>query len=298
MDAWIPITIAAAAAQTIRFMVQKHLASGTLTATGATLARFLYSAPLAAAFAFAYAQARDIPIAAPDPAFWAYAVSGGIAQILATVCVVALFAHRNFAVGITYKKTEVILTAIVGWLILGDRISLLGGAAILIGFLGVLWLSDEKQDSQRWRIFNRAAALGLLSGVFFAISAVGYRGAVLSIEAGDTAFRAAITLAIVTLMQTALLVGWLIWRDRAELAAVVRSWRTSALVGLFSLIGSFCWFAAFSLQNAAYVFALGQVELIFSIVAATLWFRERITRRELAGMTVLTVSIILLVVVA
>lgn len=295
MDAWIPITVAAAAAQTVRFMIQKHLASGTLSPTGATLARFLYSAPLAAAFVAAYAETQDSGLPSLDPVFWIYAVGGGLSQILATIAVVALFAHRNFAVGITLKKTEVILTALVGWIVLGDRISPLGGAALLIGLVGVLWLSDSGAGGVRLRIWNRAAALGILSGVFFAFSAVGYRGAVLAVNTDDTVLRAGLTLAIVTTVQTLVMVAWLLWRDRAGLVAVVATWRTSALVGLFSLIGSFCWFAAFSLQTAAYVFALGQIELIFSIFAATLWFRERITGREFAGMAILTASIVLLV---
>ena len=71
--------------------------------------------------------------------------------------------------------------------------------------------------------------------------------------------------------------------------------RTGLLVGLTSLAGSFCWFWAFSLQGAAYVRAVGQVELIFSLAASTLVFREPISRRELAGIAILSASIVLLV---
>ncbi|MEO1379316.1 MAG: EamA/RhaT family transporter, partial [Pseudomonadota bacterium] len=69
--------------------------------------------------------------------FWIYILSGGLAQVLATWFVVLLFAERNFAVGITFKKTEVIQTAIVGFVILGDRISAAGLVAIFIGLTGV-----------------------------------------------------------------------------------------------------------------------------------------------------------------
>jgi drug/metabolite transporter (DMT)-like permease len=61
--------------------------------------------------------------------------------------------------------------------------------------------------------------------------------------------------------------------------------------------GSLCWFIAFALQNAAYVKALGQVELILSVAASTLFFRERISGREWAGMTVLVGSIVMLILV-
>ena len=296
MEAWIVITIGAAAAQTLRFMAQKRLTASGLSAAGATFARFLYAAPLAAALAVGYGALRGYgPPPLPAP-FWGYAIAGGLAQILATVCVVALFGRRNFAVGITFKKTEVLLTAVAGFAILGDRISGWGAVALGLGFVGVLWLSDPPGGGRGpMRLLNPAAGLGLLSGVFFAVSAVGYRGAVLTLEGGDTAFRAAVALAVVTAMQTVVLGLWLRWRQPGQVAAVVAEWPVAARVGLFSMIGSLGWFAAFSLQNAAYVFAVGQVELIFSILAATLAFGERITAREAAGMTVITGSIVLLV---
>lgn len=299
MDAWIPITIAAAAAQTVRFMAQKHLKTTALSTGGATFARFLYSAPLVAVLIALYANSSGQAWPSLGGRFWAYAMAGGLAQILATMCVVALFAHRNFAVGITFKKTEVMLTALVGFLVLGDAVSALGGAAIALGFVGVLWLSDTPGAAGAWRqrIMNRAAGLGLLSGVFFAISAVGYRGAVLALEGGDTILRAGLTLAVVTAAQAIALGLWLAIREAGQITAVLRAWRVAGLVGLFSMLGSFGWFTAFSLQNAAYVFALGQVELIFSIFASVLFFGERIARREFVGMAVLTGSIVLLVLV-
>ena len=77
-----------------------------------------------------------------------------------------------------------------------------------------------------------------------------------------------------------------------------RQWaarRVAVWVGLTSLGGSFCWFLAFTLQNAAYVNALGQIEMVFSLLASVLFFREVITRRELLGMALLGLSILLLI---
>lgn len=297
MDAWIPITIAAAAAQTLRFMLQKHLKSTALTTTGATFARFVYSAPLVALLVLLYAQVSSQSLPVMPGAFWAYALIGGLTQILATMCVVALFAERNFAVGITFKKTEVIQTAIVSYLVLGEGVSRAGLLAVVLGFVGVVILSDAPGGVGRiWtRLMNRASGLGLLSGVFFAISAVGYRGASTSLASGDVALRAGFTLAVVTASQTLAMLTWLVWRDRAQIIAVARAWRIAGLVGLASMVGSFCWFAAFTLKNAAYVNTLGQVELIFSIAASVLFFREKISGRELLGMTILMASILLLV---
>ena len=299
MDVWIPITIAAAFAQTLRFMAQKQLKTMALSTAGATFARFLFSAPLVAVLILAYAGASGQALPGTNARFWTFAMVGGAAQILATMCVVAIFSLRNFAVGITFKKTEVVQTALVSTVLLGEGVSRGGALAIGIGFLGVILLSDPPGGTGPWRkrLFNRAAGLGLMSGVFFAFSAVGYRGASLALESGDVILRAGFTLALVTATQTVAMAAWLALREAGQITRVVAAWRVAGLVGLASMVGSFCWFMAFTLQNAAYVNALGQVELLFSIAASVLFFRETVSSREAAGMAFLTVSILVLILV-
>ena len=150
MSLWIPVTIAAATFQTVRFMLQKSLSSVKLSAAGATFARFAYSAPLAIVGLIVALQITDLSVPPLSAKFWLFVAIGGTAQILATVCVVALFKQRNFAVGITFKKTEVIQTAIVGFLILGDSISFGAFAAILLGLLAVLLLSKTPGGDGAW----------------------------------------------------------------------------------------------------------------------------------------------------
>lgn len=297
MSLWIPVTLAAAAFQTLRFMLQKSLSTTKLSAAGATFSRFCYSAPLILGFLALYlvATGRDLP--SLGAVFWGFAAVGGLAQILATICVVALFKQRNFAVGITFKKTEVIQTALVGFVILGEGVSALGFAAILLGLAAVLLLARGPNAQGAWirQLGNRASALGLGSGVLFAFSAVSYRGASLEIAAADPVLRAGVTLACVVCLQTLAMALWLGWRDRAELRAVWAARRVAVWVGLFSMAGSFCWFLAFTLQNAAYVKALGQIELILSLLASVLFFRETVSPREIGGMALLGLSILLLV---
>ncbi len=297
MSLWIPVTLTAATFQTVRFMLQKSLSSVKLSATGATFARFAYSMPLVLLGLAGTMRLSGLPLPALPPLFWLYAAIGGVSQILATICVVALFKQRNFAVGITFKKTEVIQTVIVGFVVLGDRVSTGAFGAILLGLLAVLLLSKTPGGSGAWwrHLTNRASQLGLGSGVLFAFSAVSYRGASLQLSDGEAWFRALVTLAVVVSIQFLSMALWLVWRDRAELRAVWDTRRTGIFVGLTSLGGSFCWFWAFSLQNAAYVKALGQVELIFSLMASILVFRETVTRREISGMILLGLSILILV---
>lgn len=299
MEPWILITLGAASAQTLRFMLQKQLKTMQLSTAGATFARFIYSSPLVAVIAVCYATysgqgTPDIPAA-----FWPYAIAGGTSQILATMCVVALFAHRNFAVGITFKKTEVLLSAAFGFIILGDIFTFWSIFAMCIGLAGVLLLSDPPDGVGPWhqRIFNRATALGLGAGVLFGISGNGYRGASLSLGDGDVFYRAIVTLAIVTAFQTLAMALWMGWRERGQITVVLRAWRIAGLVGFTSMIGSICWFTAFTLQNAAYVNAVGQIELLFSLIIGAFVFGEKIGTREWQGLGLLTISIVWLVLV-
>ncbi|SMY08759.1 DMT family transporter [Flavimaricola marinus] len=299
MDWWIVITLMAATAQTGRFVLQKRLKGTGLSTGGATFARFVYSAPLALLGMLAYSGASGQGVPGLSWSFWAYALAGGTAQILATMCVVALFSHRHFAVGITFKKTEVLMSVLVGLIVLGEGVSWLGLAAIVLGLIGVLLLSDPPGGEGAWlrRIANRAVGLGLASGVMFAVSGVGYRGASLSLETGDSFQRALVTLACVTAFQLVAMALWLAWRERGEITRVLAAWRVAGLVGLTSLIGSACWFTAFTLQTVAYVNAVGQIEVILSLMAGALIFGERISAREWQGVVLVGLSVLALVLV-
>lgn len=299
MELWIPVTLAAAFFQTLRFMLQKAVSTADLTSAGATFARFVYAAPILVLGLGGWLAMTGTALPTLTPAFWAYGLVGGLAQILATICVVAIFRTRNFAVGITFKKTEVVQTALVGLVVLGEGVSPGGLVAILVGLGGVLLLSETPGLDGHWlrRMANRAAGLGLLSGLFFAISGVCYRGATLEIASDAPAFRAAVALTVVVLAQTVAMALWLRVVEPGQIGRVWAARRRAGWIGITSLAGSFCWFTAFTLQTAAYVNAVGQVELIFSLMVSVLVFREKVTWREGLGMALLGASILGIVMV-
>ncbi len=294
MILWIFISFSAATFQTVRFMLQKLLATVTLTPAGATFSRFFYSAPFVwlGLGLYLIGSGRAFPDLTIE--FWIYALVGGLFQILGTICVVSLFKQRNFAVGITFMKTEVIQTALVGLVLLGDQINLGGWCAIFAGVVAVLILSKPPKVEGVWwqHLGSLASVIGLGSGAFLGISAVSYRAAALTLGTEDAAFRAAVTLGCVVALQVVLMLVWLVLRDRQEIIRVWQARSIAVWVGLTSLAGSFCWFWAFALQNAAYVKAVGQVELILAMAASVLFFHETISRRELWGMGLLCLSIL------
>ena len=299
MELWIFASLMAATLQTVRFMLQKVLSRTQLSTAGATFSRFCYSAPFLWGGVIIYFLKSETEPPELSFWFWIFASLGGVAQILATVCVVALFKSRNFAVGITFKKTEVIQAVLVGLILLQEGVSLEGFGAILIGLLGVLLLSDQAgiSDAQTHRFFNLATGLGIMSGFLFAISAVAYRGATLEVSMPSAMTTAMITLLSVVTLQVVFMSVWIYLREPGQLVAVWKARKSAVWIGLTSMGGSFGWFTAFSLQNAAYVKALGQIELLLSMAAGYFFFHEKLTVREFAGVGFLALSIVILVLV-
>jgi drug/metabolite transporter (DMT)-like permease len=297
VDAWVPITIAAAFFQNLRSALQRHL-KGRLSTTGATFSRFAYAAPLALFYVLALASFTGADLPDPNPIFLVYAVVGGLAQITATALLLYSFSFRNFAVGTTYSKTETVQTAIFGIVILGDPLGISAAAAIVISLIGVMAISVARTRltflGLLTSLAEKPALIGIASGACFGLSAICYRGASLSL--GDHGFliRAAYTLACVTVCQALLMAIYMRLVEPGQLSAVFRAWRVSAWAGITGMIASACWFTAMTIQNAAYVRALGQVELVFTFAASILLFREWPNRTEVIGILLVIAGILLL----
>jgi drug/metabolite transporter (DMT)-like permease len=297
VELWIPITIAAAFFQNLRSALQKHL-KGRLTNTGATFSRFAYAAPLAVLYVSALAALTGEALPRPHGTFVAYAVVGGLAQITATALLLYSFSFRNFAVGTTYSKTETVQTAIFGVLILGDPLGLGAAAAILISLLGVMAISVGSTRMTFLGLLTslteKPALIGIASGAFFGLSAISYRGASLSLGEQGFLIRAAYTLACVTVFQTLVMAVYMRLREPGQVTAVLRAWRVAAWAGVSGMIASAGWFTAMTIQNAAYVRALGQIELLFTFAASIFLFHERPNQIEVAGIALVVGGILLL----
>lgn len=298
MELWIPITIAAAFSQNLRSALQKSL-KGRLSTGGAAYSRFCFAVPFALLYLAALVLFTGVELPAINARFMAFGALGGICQILATFLLVHLFSLRNFAVGNAYSKTETLQTAIVGVVILGDPVTAGVALAIGVSLAGVLALSVGKGQldtrSLLTGLTDRATMIGVFSGTMFGLSAVSYRAASLSLGGPDAITQAAFTLACVTVFQTVVMGGWLAAREPGQLTEVSRAWRIAVLVGLSGMVASACWFTAMTLENAAHVRALGQIELVFTFIASTLFFRERSNKVEVVGIVLIIGGILMLV---
>ena len=299
MELWIPITIFAAFMQNLRSALQKFL-KGKLSTSGATFTRFVYGAPIALLYLFALLIFGNYSLPSASPEFAFFAAIGGLSQVTATALLVYLFSYRNFAVGTAFSKTEAIQAAIFGIVVLGEGVSAAAALAILISLVGVIMLSVTKPTGSIWTIFAQCfewpALVGVASGAMFAISAIAIRAASLSLDSGDFVIRAAFTLACVTVFQTVVMTIYIKAREPGQIATVFREWRIASLVGLCGVLGSAGWFTAMTLQNAAYVRVLGQIELLFTFAVTYLYFRERASSNELVGIGLIVsgISVLLL----
>ena len=291
MELWVLIAIGAAFFQNVRSALQKHL-KGQLTTTGATFSRFVFAAPLIVGVLAVLLSVGGYSLPAPNTRFVGFMMLGGVSQITATALLVHLFGLRNFAVGTTFSKTETVQAALFGVVVLSDAITPMAGVALFVSLIGVAMLSAT--DGLRGGIFNRGALIGIASGTAFAVSGISYRGASLSLGGGDFLIRATFTLACVLVFQTVIMAAWLAWKDAPQILRVLKSWRVSAWVGIAGGLASLGWFSAMTLQNAAYVKAVGQVELLFSFAVSVLVFKERSSGREVGGIALVSLGILLL----
>lgn len=299
MPLWIPITIAAAFLQNLRSLLQKRL-TGKLSTGGATFARFVFAFPLALAYALIVSGLTGWFPASFNLTFCIFLVMGALAQILATYALLASFGHGAFAIGTAYSKTEAVQAAIVATVLLGELLSLWGWLAVLLGMAGVALMALKRREDglAALNLRDKAVLWGLFAGALFAFASVGYRGASLSLGDGSAFARAGWTLAAATALQTLAMAAYLRWREPGQVGQTLRLWRESGLVALVGVSASIGWFTALTLQTAALVKALAQVELVFSTLTSWLYFKEPVSLREVAGIALIGLSVIMIVMVA
>lgn len=278
--------------QSVRTAGQKHLTQD-MSVYGATLVRYLFGLPLALAYLAFLLSSRDWALPALNTRFLIFAFLAGLFQIIATIFLVRLLTLRNFAVGGCFMHTQTLITACLGWLLFGDAVPLLGWVAMMIAVAGLvlITLARSGRVSDLW---NQSTLYGLGSGLAFAFTSLLIREASLSFSMDDYLLTAAMTLAYMVSVQTLMTLAVVLLRDSSDLTIIRNKWRPSMFVGVTSVVGSGCWFTAFTLERAAYVVTLGQVEILLSLAISVYFFKERPAKRELLGMAILVTGIIAL----
>jgi len=296
---WAVFTVIAAFTQTLRNAMQRELTGG-LGTVGATHVRFLFGFPFAVVFLAGVLIATGSPLPRPGLSFWPWVLDGAFAQVAATALMLAAMGERSFVVTIAYIKTEPIQVAVFGLIFLGDVVTWPMMVAILIATAGVVIMSTKaslvgKRESEGSRLGGiRPTLLGLASGGMFALSAIGFRGAILSLGLPNYVVAATFTLAVGIALQAVLLSLYLGLRHPTVLFAILRAWKPSLLAGLAGAVASQFWFLAFALATAASVRTLALIEVLFAQLVARFAFGQRTTAREAFGMVLVVCGVGLL----
>ena len=245
---WATFTIVAAAAQTVRNATQRGL-TARLGTVGATHVRFLFGFPFAFIFLIAVMIALRQAPPLPPLMFWAWVIDGALAQVAATALMLAAMNDRSFVVVYAYIKTEPVQVALFGLVFLGDAVTPIMAAAILIATTGVVTMALKPGTSADLN----STLLGLGAGAMFALSAVGFRGAILSLGLPSYVVAATFTVVVGLMLQSVLLSLYLWLRNPDVLVSIVRAWRPSLFAGFMGALASQFWFLAFALATAASV---------------------------------------------
>jgi drug/metabolite transporter (DMT)-like permease len=289
---WAVFTLIAAAAQTARNAMQREL-TATLGTVGATHVRFLFGFPFALIFLPGVMLVAGYDLPHPPLEYWPWIVAGALTQIAATATMLAAMNERSFVVAYAYIKTEPVQVALFGLIFLGDGITPLAAAAVLIATAGVIVISLKSGAAKAGTA--RSTFIGLLSGALFALSAIGYRGAILALHLPHFVMAATFTLAVGLVMQAALLSIYLAFRDPNVLREIARAWKPSVFAGFMGAFASEFWFLGFAITSAANVRTLALVEVLFAQGVTRFVFKQPTTRRELAGIVLVVVGVALLV---
>jgi drug/metabolite transporter (DMT)-like permease len=289
---WAVFTVLAAAGQTARNAMQREL-TASLGTVGATHVRFLFGFPFALIFLAGVALVSGVALPRPPLVFVPWLLVGALAQIAATALMLAAMGERSFVVAIAYIKTEPIQVAVFGLLFLGDPLNPLMMVAIVVATAGVVVMSF-KPGGMSGGI--KPTLIGLAAGGMFAISAVGYRGAILTVNpAAGFVMAATFTLALGLVLQAALLTAYLALRDRAVLSAILAQWRPSLFAGFMGATASQFWFLAFALATAASVRTLALVEVLFAQAISAFIFGQKTSAREGVGIVMIVIGVVLLI---
>ena len=284
---WIPVTLLASSAQTLRNAMQRDLI-GALGAVGAAQVRFLFGLPFAVMFLVGLLTATGLHLPRLTAVNLAWTAFGAVSQVIATSLMLAAMRTKSFVVAVAYTKTEAAQIALFGLIALNDPPTAALVAAIALATIGVALMAvrSRKELMADWR----SAALGVFSATFFAFAAVGFRSAVIGVDSPSQVLSASVILVVGLAIQSAALGLYLAAFDRPGARAIVGAWRSSLFAGFMGALASQLWFVAFALSEAAPVRTLALIEVPMAQVVSLKMFREPPSLREGLGISLIVIA--------
>jgi drug/metabolite transporter (DMT)-like permease len=299
MSLWIPITIIAAFMQNLRTSIQKTLTSSIGT-TGAVFVRFGFGMPFALLLLAVLYFYMGYTFPSLSYRFLNWVCVAAIIQISASLLLISLFVLKNYTIAQAYAHTEPMMAVLFGFVFLDDRVNLNAAVSIMICVLGVMLIAVGRTSlsikALLTSLSQKTVIMGLVAGMGFALSAVCYRGASLALGGSNFVMQGTVTLVFALCFQTFLMLIYMKIKRPKQLARIGKVWKPALLVGLFGSSASLGWFCAMTLQNAALVKAVAQIEMVFIFASSVFYFKEHITKLEVMGSLLIVLSIVLFVI--
>ena len=284
---WIWLTVFASALQTVRTAGQKA-AQAHLSLAAATYVRSFVGLPVLLAWLAFVTTIGGAHLPKPTFAFAAFATLAALTQMAGTLVLLRLYRQANFAAANQLAKSDIVFTSLLATFAFAQPMPSMGWLALAVTIAGVALIMAAQSPATTEGIMEKglsspAVRGGLAVGAIFGLCNVAVQQTSLALDGGSLIARAAVSVVAVNVLQVAMMAPWLARKEPGTYASLARQWRLAAFVGITSACGSIAWFAAFALTNPAYVRAVGQVEVVFSVLASAYWFRERIRPAEWAG---------------
>ena len=284
---WVIFTVLAAFFQNLRTSLQKRLNKNRSLVASAYV-RFAFALPFAFIIFFINFRSLDIvQIILDQNNFIYYTFLGAIFQVIFTLLLLYLFKFSNFVVGTSLSKTEVIQIAIFEYIILKDKLNLFGIIGIIVATIGVIVITIKDVKLFFRNFFSKVTLIGLTTGLILGLSVVYFRAAALSLENFSSNFDKAITTLFFGLfIQTAVVTTYLLIFEKSEFKKFYQNKVEICLTGLAGFLATLSWFFAFTLIQASFVRAVGQIEILFSYMSSKYLFKEKITFIEIMGIII------------
>ena len=284
---WVIFTVLAAFFQNLRTSLQKRL-NKNLSLVASAYVRFAFALPFAFIIFFVNFRSLDIvQIILDQNNFIYYTFLGAIFQVIFTLLLLYLFKFSNFVVGTSLSKTEVIQIAIFEYIILKDKLNLFGIIGIIVATIGVIVITIKDVKLFFRNFFSKVTLIGLTTGLILGLSVVYFRAAALSLENFSSNFDKAITTLFFGLfIQTAVVTTYLLIFEKSEFKKFYQNKVEICFTGLAGFLATLSWFFAFTLIQASFVRAVGQIEILFSYMSSKYLFKEKITFIEIMGIII------------
>ncbi len=288
---WILLALLGGLFQTIRNTSSRTVAKIYKPST-VTLIRFGYALPFGLTYTLIL-YLMGFVAGVPTFSFFLFTIVGSVFQAIGNTLFVNATKYGNFAVVVSFFRTDAILIAILSTLIFNVQYSTIAIFGIFLTVFGTFLITFFKNKLKLSNLWSKDVVFGVSSAFFMAIAIMFFAESNKSFVGGNLVANVSIALIGNLFFQTILNGLWVFWKQKNELLELKKTWKNDIIIGLASALATICWFMAYVLKDSALVRAVGQIEFLFSILVSVYFFKEKLKKVEILSILIICVGILL-----